>query len=104
MCSLGYYSEANSLSCKRCEPGYYCPDSRASARKPCDANYFSLDGMTHCFLCPAGKKCSIAAADTGLIKLGEPIIQKCPYGMYSDEGQLDCLKCPAGKACNSRDS
>ncbi len=85
-CPLGFYSAANSVSCKKCEGGYQCPDPRASSRTLCDANFFSFEGATHCFMCPAGKKCTQAAADTGILKVGEAIIEKCAPGEYSDEG------------------
>lgn len=96
MCPLGTYSQANSTSCTKCEGGFQCPNTQYTSRVACAAGMFSYIGSTHCFYCPVGKSCVQATVVTGLIQVGEPIIQTCGPGSYSDEGVVTCTQCPVG--------
>ena len=69
-CSIGYYSEAGAIYCKRCPYGQS-----------------SYGNSSTCFNCSAGtfsdyynKECAI-----------------CEGGTYSVEGSSSCIKCPGGK-------
>lgn len=62
-CTAMYYLPANSIECKKCEAGYYCPDTdtytynatQAQGRKQCSQyNQYSTEGRQYCLTCPDG--------------------------------------------------
>ena len=62
-CTAMYYLPANSIECKKCEAGYYCPDTdtytynatQAQGRKQCSqSNQYSTEGRQYCLTCPDG--------------------------------------------------
>ena len=83
----------NSLSCRRCPAGNYCPTAGLATPIPC------RDG----FICPAGTK------DLGQVKRqcpegsycrGGNKKRKCPAGSYQDtKAQAYCKNCPVGHWC-----
>ena len=62
-CNATYYLPANSITCTKCEAGYYCPDAgtytynatTAQGRKQCSQyNQYSTEGRQYCLTCPDG--------------------------------------------------
>ncbi len=91
-CPPGTYSAAGSRTCAKCEPGFKCPDGRASQKAACNSanGEYSNEGSVHCIVCPVGMSCRKAVASDVNYKLNEAVIEECPRGTYSAEGVSTC--------------
>lgn len=91
-CPFGHISEAESVECDPCPPGYECPDKDAgsSNNDVCPVGTFSGGTAEACTTCPAGYSC-VSTASTATTP--------CTPGFYSILGQMDCRICPEGAEC-----
>ena len=103
-CSAGSYLPANSLTCTRCEKGYYCPGgewyrkNEIQGRKACPSDYTTESTgssvIEHCYITvPAGKY---------LTPINSNTTTSCPKGRYKVAHTVNynssdsCDICPAG--------
>ena len=105
-----YQNETGQLSCRACEPGYFCPEG-ASAPLPCGQGTYSsatnLASAGECtetsagYFAPTGSTEQVACAP-GTIASGtrSGSCTNCAPGTYQDEaGKTSCLACTAGSYC-----
>jgi len=92
-CPMGTFAPVTGFSvCQPCPAGFACLNPAvfpvACARGSAGAETYSLEGWTHCALCPAGQKCD---------RQNEAVL--ATVGYYSLEGDLHETPCPPGHEC-----
>ncbi|TFK48053.1 hypothetical protein OE88DRAFT_598954 [Heliocybe sulcata] len=83
--------------------------AQVAANPPCSAGYYSSNGKSPCYACPAGTyasqtsqtSCTLASPGWYVSGSGSQAQTPCGQGYYSAAGASQCTICPAGSYCNS---
>jgi hypothetical protein len=100
LCSIGYYSDGNAISCTKCPEGYYCDAGATTAKLPfylCPIGYYCTynSGITPLKIpCPAGKLGILRGQNSEIDACGP-----CPAGYYCPTGTIIPLRCKRGYYC-----
>ena len=80
-CTNGQIPQQDGKACVDCPAGMACPNMAWDKMVPCDAGYYSVAGMPHCQISPAG----YYAPKTNEIPIA------CDAGWFADVGQTYCV-------------